>query len=346
MSVRSDLQRQLDSGESSVMLRGRYDLDGPLELPDWPFELCGSGIESTELVFQDGCDGLVGFYRTFYTNGPLTLKNLTISQRGQGGTAVKLSWPDASSVNEPTAYLEKLSIRPSPTMGTPASWAHGIRLENGWNARIRDVTIHGRNQDYDPASTFPMKTAIALYKGTQDCQISGLLIYGGIDTGILIDANALGYGEGTLIQQAAMVGVRVGIKADSSKLGQTPWLHLNSTHLYFHETGVLLIGRTDAAIIGNSFVGSAKSKHTVGVYVAGGSDNARIIGNSFSIMNPAPAYGVVIDASKAATILGNAFDSYMGVWLTGSSSECAGSGNSYRHTNYPMINQGVNNKVA
>lgn len=346
MSDRSDLQRLLTSGESVVRLGGRYDLDGPLLLPDWPFELCGSGIESTELVFHDGCDGFIGRFSTFYTNCPLTLKNMTLSQRGIGGTAISLNYPDASSVNEPTAYLEKLSLRPSPTLGTAATWQHGIHLTNAWNARIRDCTIHARNQDIDPTGVFPMKTALALHRSTQDLQVSGLLVYGGIDTGILIESSALGYGEGTLIQQAAMVGVRVGIKADSSKLGQTPWLHLNSTHIYFHETAVLLIGRTDAAIIGNSFVGSAKSKHTVGVYIAGGSDNARIIGNSFSTMNPEPAYGVVIDASRAATIIGNAFDTYMGIWATGSSSECAGSGNSYRHANYPMINQGRENQVA
>lgn len=335
MTDRATLQQRLTSGDSLISLGGSYVCDGPLQLPDWPLTIQGSGIESTELVFTGGSDGLIGNYSTFYTNGPLTVKNLTLSQSGQGGTAIRLTYPRAGSVNEVTAHLEQLCIRPSPTLGTRASWKHIADFYHCWNLNLDHVTAHGCNDDYDPAKPFLMESGLRFYGGCQDAHVSHFRLTGGVDVGVLAVATELGECEGLVMTDGHLIGARRCLVLDSDKMPNkwpTPLASIKGMHFAYHEIGLLAIGRADMKVIGNDFSATQFARaHSVGAYVAGGSRNAVILGNTFGSMSQVSdiAYAVLVDASEAATMIGNAMTTSRGIWLTPSSSRCVGMGNTY-----------------
>lgn len=351
MSDRTDLQRLLTSGESSVVLRGRYDLDGPLELPDWPFELIGT--ENATLIFN-GTDGLIGNYRTFYGESmPLKVWNVTLAQRGIGGTAIRLTYPRAGSVNESTATLAHLLIRPEPTLGTRASWECAGSFTHAWNLNLDHIVAHGCNDDYDPAQPFLMKAGLRLFGGTQDCHVSHFRLTGGVDVGVEAFATELGECEGLILSDGHIIGARICVKLDSGGMPNkwpTPLASIKGFHFAYHEIGALLIGRADAKIDGNDFSATRYSRaHSVGAYIAGGSRNAVISGNTFGSMSQVSdiAYAVLVDASECATIVGNpGISTSRGIWCTPSTRRCVEVGNSYGEAcKFPVINQGQNNRV-
>lgn len=345
MSDRSDLQRLLTSGDSQVVLRGRYDLDWKLEPPDWPFDLSGSGVESTELVFG-GSDGLWAAKQTFYTNMPLAVRRLTLSTTGAGGIGLIVGFPEVGSVNEICVVLEELTIRPSPTTEKGRAFREGIVLRHAWNARLRDICIHGDNSQWNLSEPFLMKTGIALL-GCQDAQLSGLTLYAAMDVGVLVEAQAVGQGEGLLLSQGAIVGARTCIKLDSSNVPYwTPWAAISQCHCFFHEVGVMLIGRSEAVISDCHICASAQTAGGVGVYIAGKSHDVKVQGNTFTTNSYKPGYGVVVDASEGALITGNTFLTFHGVWLTPSSRNCVVQGNRFGvGCKFPVIDQGQNNRV-
>ncbi len=96
-----------------------------------------------------------------------------------------------------------------------------------------------------------------------------------------------------------------------------PWLHVSSTHLFTTGAGIFATGRSDIAIMGNSFCGSHLSPWTIGAYLADRCRNVRITGNSFWTTRPKQGHGLVIDASQDGVISENAIDGSVriGIWL-------------------------------
>lgn len=357
MSVQSDLQRLLNSGESSVVLRGRYDLDGPLELPNWPFTLEGSGIESTDLVFADGCDGLIGRASGYYEQMPFTLRNLTLSQRGQGGTAISLSHPPAASVNEPTATIEHVTVRPSPTLGTRASWSCAGDFTHTWNMNLHHFTAHGHNGDQD-GSSFLMQTGLHFRGGCQDVHVTHLRLTS-METGVHMEAAQPGEGEGLIIAFGHIIGANTCIRLESHLPGghPTPLFNLSAFHLAYHQTGIRLINRSQCVIQANCYASQHAIEHAVGIHATGCRELKVLGGSSFMSGRPLGiAYGVLVDDCEYANISGAHFDTSRGLWFTKTTRKCVSHGNTYgphctfpvsdERPGYPNRNTADDNKVA
>lgn len=331
------------NGCGRVQLEARtYVLHAPVALPACPVQIEGARGR-TVLQWGQG-DGLVGVYHGYYGGVmPLTLRDVDLACAGLSGacgTALSLTWPDAGSVNEPTAIVEHVTIRPEPTTGAGRSWTHGVVLTNGWYARLRDVVIHGDNHD---ASA--LHTAVTLRRWSTGVQIVGLLVYG-VRTGVLIEASEVGQGEGPFLSRVEMVGVEIGVHARSTLAGgrPSPLLTLSDSHIAARRVGVMLEGRTQAGITNALIYGVPRPDQTfVGVYVAGGSHHARIVGNQVYALQPgAMTYGVLADASSGGVIGNNIVtDARIGIWLTPSTAGWAVGANAVSGAAWgAVLNQG------
>lgn len=306
------------NGCGRVALEARtYVLHAPVALPACPLQIEGARGR-TVLQWGQG-DGLVGVYHGYYGGVmPLTLRDVDLACAGLSGacgTALSLTWPDAGSVNEPTAVVEHVTIRPEPTTGAGRSWTHGVVLTNGWAARLHDLIIHSDN--YDPEA---LVTAVTLRRWSTGVQVTGLLLYGG-QTGVRVEATEVGHGEGTLIHRTEMVNVGVGVHATSALAGgrPTPLLTLSDSHIASRRIGVMFEGRAQGGVMNNLFYGVPDPQQTyVGVYLAGQSHHARIVGNQVYVLQPgAMSYGLVVDASAGGVIANNIVtDARVGIWLT------------------------------
>lgn len=228
----------------------------------------------------DGSDGLDGVFGTYYDEVmPIKLRDLTLGQRATGqGTALRLVFPPVNSVNEVTAYVRDVLVRPHPTLGTPATWANGLFFEHCWNLRLDGATVHGDNARHapdkdDPTRPFPLHTAIR-FKGCQDVQARGLTLYGGMEVGVALEADVIGHGEGLLLDAAAIVGARCGIRIVSNLPGNlpTPWCALSHFHIYHHATGIMAVNRSELTIHDGNIYCSPQTESGVGIYIIGGRD--------------------------------------------------------------------------
>lgn len=323
-SDRQILQRLVDRGGLVQLEPRTYVLDGPVTLPSRPVQIQGVR-EATALVWTHG-DGLVGQAQGYYRTMPWVVRDLSIGCAGQCGTAIDFAWPDAGSVNEPTAIIEHITIRPDPTAGAGRSWMHGIRLTNGWGASIREVAIHSDNHNPDS-----LHTAIFLGRWSTGARISEAILYGG-QYGIVLDATEIGHSEGTLISRSEMVNVRIGVHARGRLPGgrPAPWITVTDTHIAARDIGILFEGRAQGSIANNLIYGVPHGAPSfVGIYLAAQSHHTRVIGNQVYVLTPeVHAYGLLADASSGGTVVGNvltflpsaAHIHTVGMWFTSSAS--------------------------
>jgi hypothetical protein len=337
-----------DRGASTRAWR-RYAVDRHLALPNQPYLLEGAGIERAHLTFH-GTDGLVGNYTSFYQFMPFNLRDLTLSTTGQGtGTALSLTFPTVPSVNEPTVFVERVTVRPEPTTASGVTFRNGMRFDNCWNMRLRDSTVHSDNTAWDLEVPFLMETAIAFYRGCQDVKLSGVDIYAAPVIGVLVEAREVGHGEGFHMTQGHIVGANICVKLDSvlPHGWPTPWFSISKYHLYHHYIGLLAIGRSEGDIEGNHICASAQTFGGVGAYIAGGCRDISIRGNTFTTNSYRPGHGIVVDASERILIEGNKILTHYGIWLTPSSRNCVVGVNTYGPgCQVPIIDQGFGNRVA
>jgi hypothetical protein len=337
-SDQSILQAHLSGGGYVVLEPRVYTLHAPVTITCAPVRI--EGVRGATQLRWSGGDGLVATCPGYYATMPITIRDVTLECAGTCGTALRLAWPSAGSVNEPTAIVESVTIRPHPTAGPGRSWARGVELTNGWYARLTDLVIHGDNHDAEA-----LDTAITLRGWSTGVRIGETLIYGG-KTGIYIEATEIGHGEGPTLQRVEMVDVGIGVHAKSTLAGgrPTPMLMMSDSHIAARRVAVMLEGRSEAGLMNNLFYGVPPPGETfVGVYAAAGSDALRMIGNRVSVLVPAAAaYGLILDRSADTIVALNQFafqpgsSHTVGIWAPNGPSAMARD-NIIRHAQWPVI---------
>jgi parallel beta-helix repeat protein len=300
---------------------------------------------------------LVGAFDTYYSAVmPVRLNALLLGTREVGvGTALSLMFPPVASVNEVTAYIDDLLIRPEPTLGTPACWENGGFFEHCWNLRLNRPSIHGDNARIspgptifgtaDPAQPFSFHTALR-FKGCQDVHCVGANIYGGVEVGIALDAGAAGHGEGLLLHTFNIVHARVGVRVVSSLPGDlpTPWMVIAHFHVYHHATGLLIVNRSEPTIHDGDIYCSPETESGTGIYIVKGRAH-KIHHNTIWNLSRNGGYCMVLDDVDGAIIDGNTlYSNYVGIWLTRTTRNCKVYGNNIQAP-WPIVDHGINNDI-
>lgn len=365
---RAAIQRALDAaamageekftgGAAVYFPPGVYDISGPLTLPDRPLTLRGEGMEVSELrwTVTSGSDGLVAS-PTFYGGMPLTIRDLTLStSAAEAGTAIKVDFPTADSVSQPTVRIQNVQVRPHGPAASSVGWRVGISLDDCWNASLSDVNIHGDTTDADPASgTNRLQYGLLLTGRTNDASIRTVTIYGAVDQAIRIVSAGPHEVEGPKMSHLVIIGADHGVYAATSGEGLPPWLAVTDSHIATRTNGVFLERRHQSSVHGNLFYRDPSSPETVNyaaVYAPAGGDT-RVSNNQVVALGKPPAaktayYGVIAD-SNDGTITGNIFVGVThGVWIPPGRSGWTVVGNRGRDIGRSLVaNRGSRNHVS
>ena len=349
----AELQDQLNAvpvqGALIKLPVGRIFCPSSLKLPDSAVALDGAGVQLTQIVFPaDSGDGIVGTFTRWYGGMPIVISNLTIAVDGKtSGAAIRLSWPEVGSINEPAARIHNVTIRPYWTAQPQHSWGDGIVLDGAWNSTISDVTIHGNNDCAAPTPNkkpWLMTRAIHLKGRSNDTSIRGVRITCsefGIDIG--------GRTEGPRITDTHTIGNRVGIRIHTQVDGPLlyPWGVIADSFVNAAEIGIMLENHVQVSVTATAiYHDPTYKKPFVGLYVSHAHD-FRATGNHFYVSREHGwSYGVLVSGSNGGTITGNTITgAHIGLWLVGTSSGHAVMGNTFRDVSYPLADHGKNNVI-
>lgn len=304
---------------------GVFEFTSPLILPDAPVVIRGAGVGLTELRFHgENIPGIIAPQSSL--NHIVDISGLTITTDAtQGGNAIDISFPEVGAFHDPTVLISEVRIRPAQGSEFKGAFRKGINLHNAWSPTINKVWIQGRYDEMTPELLLkPTMECGVDFGNAQEAKLSYAQIVC-VGTGVHVEANAQGKGEGLAVTSSAIVNARTGIRAEGGVWGgwAVPWLNITDNHMFTLDHGVFATGRSDVSIKGNSFCGSQFTQWSIGVYLAAQCKNMRISGNSFWTTKPGQGHGIVIDQSTNAVIFGNVFDSAVriGVWVTDSSQD-------------------------
>ena len=277
---------------------GTYRITAALVLPAAPVTVRGEGMDVSVLKATADVDGLTGSFSAFYAMPP-TIRDLTIGTTVTNGTkkAIKLSYPSASSVNECTAIIERVSIRPFDHTVNDQRWDYGIELEHCWNARILNVHIHGANNQLTG-----MARGVHLLGSSNDVVIRDCSIFG-TAYAVLSD----GACEGTHVVNNTILGCNYGVYCNDS--AQHPWAVITGNHIAAQIEAVYLANRAQSIVANNLiYKGGTATADFNGVHISTGAGGCIVTGNIVIEQSGASGEvrGVLVDGSASyGAIIGN-----------------------------------------
>ncbi|MCK1536893.1 MULTISPECIES: hypothetical protein [unclassified Bradyrhizobium] len=197
----------------------RYFLDEKLVVADASgLVLEGDGTSVTWLIWTNADGGIDLTYNDF-TSAPV-IKGVSLFTTAEGGgTALKITAPDSSSVQHKGVLIEDIVCRGLDF--TIHYWTKGIHLVNCWYANIVRPAIKGKNSVITGAMTHCIHMV--------DCQapqVRDVVLY---HANLGVQATGNIHGEGVNISGGEIVGVSTGI--DWSPTNFKPGITIHDMHI-------------------------------------------------------------------------------------------------------------------
>ncbi|MFD2078125.1 Pectate lyase superfamily protein [Actinopolymorpha cephalotaxi] len=235
------IQAALDAathGETVLFPEGRYRITKTLT-HQGALGLSGLGQGLSVIDWAGAGDAIKLTFSSGASADYLMLRDLTVnSTRPDAGTAVSAVWSEPYAGAWPHATIDALEVTRGD--GNGQRWQCGLYLQGAWRSTVTS---------YSFTSAAHEGVGIQLEGQCVDCYLVDMHL-SNCDTPIL-----LGWAtEGTVIENAVMVGPRHGLRCKVNDAGRKgPWFTLRDSHCNSLASAVEMEGTGDAWVVDNLF---------------------------------------------------------------------------------------------
>jgi hypothetical protein len=223
------IQAAFNSGKAIFFPEGDYKVTAGLTLPDNHVCITGSGPKKSRILVNHTSTAIS--YTSTDRRRQAVFKDIGIVSLNASSTlALEVIFPETTGVDQIQLIAENLSI----SREGEGVWATGgVRCQNVTNPIFSKFVITGTYATTQYGISFEGQCL-----DSSITQSRFYLLQNGVKIG--------GTSEGLTISEAAIVGVRTGVNAQSS--GYEPWLALTNTHINATERCIKTVNRSEMTI--------------------------------------------------------------------------------------------------
>lgn len=330
------LQAALDatpSGGALIVPPGTHTVS-PATMNDKDISILGYGAGVSILLFTSGAGGITANYTR--VDGRITVSDLSLwTTQANAGTALRTTWPSASSNPFPRGLFRNLDIRGENH--STQNWTKGIHATDCWTSTIENVRFLGLSGN--------------IASSTHVIHLDGRSIEVNIDKVMCRWAN-IGIGiteesEGPTITNFNLVNVNIGILLTSPT--ERPYCGIGPGHISAYVTGIECSRRTQGVIQGVLIYKRPDATTNFnGIRLLDNSNRMRVVASEVSGAGASGTQnGVNVASGTHCIVANNNFHgSTNGVVLSASSQSCVAIGNIRSGGTTTVNNAGTGNVVV
>ena len=317
--------------ESVVRLpAGNFRISRTLTLPAVDLTLCGQGVTSTALIFdQDPAappGSFIKWVSTADEPGPrpgLQISDISLlTQSVQDGAFAALQIEYANEqYHTPSVKISRVRISPDFSEPNVGRFGNGIIMINCRQAILSDVWLFGRTEGQ--AAESRSRTGLLLSGECTDIRVENSVFYQW-QVGLIVQ----GASEGVQLRDNSFIFLEIGVAVNAP--GE-PQFQAIGNNLNTSVAGLILLSPLGAMIANNTFYANNVEKLPTGGYVGIDirqgqnkegdveSRNNHIVNNTFFLDKnpPTPQYGISLNSKiKSTAIMGNTMEKYDGRFIT------------------------------